>query len=111
MTESRTLQLARIRLHVYSPPADERFDLEGLASLGDVHPVLIRQYVQLGLLDPVAGDSGPAWQFDDRSLYVLRKIQRLRRELGVNVNGVGIILELQRQIEDLQGELAMARGR
>jgi DNA-binding transcriptional MerR regulator len=111
MTESAAIRLAHIRLRVYSPSEDVRYDLDTLARLADLHPALVSQYVKWGLLDPV-GDAGEeGWWFDDRSLHLLRKIQRLRQELGVNLNGVGVVLELLQQIEELQRELARAAGR
>ena len=108
MNASTAIQLTRIRLHMLDPD-DTRYDLDALAHLSDVHSALITQYVQLGLLDPLGGGAGGEWRFDNRSLYVLRKIQRLRNELGVNVNGVSIILDLLQRVEELEQELAAAR--
>lgn len=105
MNQTTTVQLRRIRLHVYSPPADVRYDLDTLARLAEVHPDLVSRYVQLGLLDPVREGDVAGGRFDEAALRRLRRIQRMRRELGVNVNGVGVILELLSQIDELQRRL------
>jgi hypothetical protein len=40
-----------------------------------------------------------------RAVVQLRQMQRLRRDLGVNFSGAAIIIDLVRQIEELNGEL------
>jgi hypothetical protein len=40
-----------------------------------------------------------------RAVVQLRRMQRLRRDLGVNFSGAAIIIDLVRQIEELNGEL------
>jgi len=109
MNGSTTTQLTIVRLHVYYPSRDTIYDLDTLARLAGVHPLLVSQYVHRGLIDPLDDRGEHEWRFDDRSLHLLRKIQRLRSELGVNINGVAVILELQRQIEDLRQETARLR--
>jgi len=106
MNGSTTTQLTIVRLHVHYPSRDTVYDLNTLARLADVHPALVSQYVRRGLLDPLDDGDEREWRFDDASLNLLRKIQRLRSELGVNINGVAVILELLRQIEDLRQETA-----
>ena len=110
MNERTSTQLTRIRFHVFSPPADARYERETLAQLAGVHPELVRVYVQLGLLDPVTVPGDVTEWFDDRALHRLRTIQRLRQELGVNVNGAAVILELLEQIDELQRQLAARRS-
>jgi hypothetical protein len=46
-----------------------------------------------------------------RVVVQLRRMQRLRRDLGVNFSGAAIILELVKRIEQLNGELIEMRGR
>jgi len=68
-------------------------------------PALVQRYLDEGLLEPVAGNARTAWFFDDNALFELRRIQRLRRELGVNIAGVAVIHDLLRQIDELKSEL------
>lgn len=107
MNGSSSTRLTIVRLHIHAPTHEALYDLETLARLARVHPALVSRYIRLGLLDPVAGEGHgeQEWRFDDSSLHTLRKIQRLRSELGVNINGVAVVLELLRQLNDLQRDL------
>jgi hypothetical protein len=46
-----------------------------------------------------------------RVVVQLRRMQRLRRDLGVNFSGAAVILELIERIERLKGELIEMRSR
>ena len=105
----RSTELAVIRLHMVSPSNQAPYTLEELARLGGVSPALVQRYVDEGLIDPIAGNVRTSFFFDDNALFELRRIQRLRRELGVNIAGVAVIHELQRQIDELKAELDRLR--
>jgi len=102
-------QMAVIRLRMISPSNQSPYTLDELARLGGVSPALVQRYLEEGLLAPVAGNARTSWFFDDNALFELRRIQRLRRELGVNIAGVAVIHELLQQIDDLKAELAELR--
>ena len=71
-----------------------------------VHPGLIDRFVRLGLCEPAGWDEDRReWVFDPGIVPLVRKILRLREELGVNYQGVGVILELLSRIERLEGRL------
>ena len=110
MKENTSLELTRIRVHIYGPRHDTRYNLDTLARLAGIQPGLVSRYVRLGLLDPVEDCGELGLWFDDGSLHSLRKIERLRRELGVNIDGAGVILELLRRIEELEQEISRLRG-
>jgi MerR family transcriptional regulator, heat shock protein HspR len=103
--------MALIRLRIVSPSSQAPYSLEDLARLADVPPALVQRYFDEGLLEPVAGNSRTAWFFDDNALFELRRIQRLRRELGVNIAGVAVIRDLLRQIDELKAELDRIKSR
>ena len=84
--------------------------LEDLAGAAGLHPGLVEQFVDYGLLEPLAG-SGPRSLFPVSSVDRLRRIVRLRSELGVNLAGIAIILEMRERLVGLQRELARLRGR
>ncbi len=104
-----TTEMAVIHLHMVSPSNQAPYTLEELARLGGVSPALLQRYVDEGLIDPIAGNMRTSFFFDDNALFELRRIQRLRRELGVNIAGVAVIHELQRQIDELKAELDRRR--
>ena len=98
-------EMAVIRLRIVSPSNQSPYALEELARLGGVPPALVQRYLDEGLLDPVVGNARTSWFFDDNALFELRRIERLRRELGVNIAGVAVIRDLLRQIDELKAEL------
>ena len=98
-------EMAVIRLHMVSPSNQAPYSLEELARLGGMSPALVQRYVDEGLLEPLAGHARTAWFFDDNALFELRRIQRWRRELGLNIPGVVVVRNLLRQIDDLKAEL------
>ena len=79
--------------------------LADLASLCDVHPDLIIRFVHLGLLDPLEEEAGVPSLFDRSAVGVVHKILRLRRDLGINYVGIGVVLDLMRRIEILDSRV------
>ena len=102
--------MAVVRLRMISPSNQAPYTLDELARLGGVSPALVQRYFDDGLLEPVAGNARTAWFFDDNALFELRRIQRLRHELGVNIAGVAVIHDLLRQIDELKAELERIRN-
>jgi DNA-binding transcriptional MerR regulator len=88
----------------------QRLTLEELAAAARLHPDLIETLVSFGLLEPVARD-GPRLLFDASAVLRLRAIQRLRQDLGVNLAGIGVILDLTERLRRLEQELDWWRGR
>ena len=76
-----------------------------VASHVDVHPELIDRFVCLGLIDPVGRDSRNERIFHVDVIPVVRKIIRLRNQLGVNYAGIGVILDLMKRVEMLEAQL------
>ena len=79
------------------------------AELAGVHPQTLRIYERKGLLDP-ARTPGGARRYSDADLERLRRISELTNE-GVSLEGVRRILELERQLSKVQGELERTRAR
>lgn len=67
-----------------------------------IHPELIERFVHLGLIDCVGRDAGGELLFQPDVTTTVRKILRLRNQLGVNYAGVGVILELMARIESME---------
>jgi len=68
-----------------------------------VHPQTLRLWEREGLLNP-ARSSGNTRLYDEESCERLETILALTRDLGVNLAGVEIILNLRDQVERLQEE-------
>lgn len=112
-----------------SQPLQELPDLEApvfvisvAAELAGMHPQTLRQYDRLGLVSP-GRSAGRGRRYSGRDIVVLREVQRLSQEEGVNLAGVKRILELEARVgvlgdrvraltEDLEAALAeLQRGR
>ena len=70
----------------------------------DVHPQTLRLWEREGLLQP-RRSQGNTRLYDDETCSRLEMILTLTRDLGVNLAGVEIILNLREQVDRLQKEL------
>jgi len=87
------------------------------AELSGMHPQTLRQYDRLGLVSPDRA-AGRGRRYSSRDIAVLRAVQRLSHEEGVNLAGIKRILELEAEVDelrqrvgDLTDELAEAHNR
>ena len=71
----------------------------------NVHPQTLRLWEREGLLQPTRS-RGNTRLYDDETCERLETILTLTRDLGVNLAGVDIILNLKQQIQRLQHENA-----
>jgi MerR family transcriptional regulator, heat shock protein HspR len=74
------------------------------AELTGMHPQTLRIYERKGLLDP-SRTSGGSRRFSERDLERLRHIQELT-SIGLNLEGVRRVLQLEAEVARLQAELA-----
>lgn len=77
------------------------------AKMVEMHPQTLRLYERMGLIKPAR--SGSNRLYSDEDIDRLRQIQRLTQEMGVNLAGVEVILNLLEKIDALQGELERVR--
>ena len=73
------------------------------AELAGMHPQTLRIYERKGLLRP-ARTAGNTRRYSDRDIDRLREIQELT-QLGVNLAGVKKIMEMQKKLERIRGEM------
>jgi hypothetical protein len=71
---------------------------------------LVARLAQQGLLEALPSETSEP-MLSRRSIMQLRRMQRLRRDLGVNYTGAAIIIDLVQRIRDLNRELAENRER
>lgn len=69
-----------------------------------VSPKTVKNYMAEGLVEPLDFLSGQP-VFDKTAFERLEKIMRLRRDLGINIAGIDIILRLLERIERLNEEI------
>jgi MerR family transcriptional regulator/heat shock protein HspR len=69
-----------------------------------IHPQTLRLYEREGLLRPVRS-AGNTRLYDERAIQRLETILTLTRDLGVNLAGVEVILNLREQLAQMQIEV------
>jgi len=70
------------------------------ARLADMHPQTLRKYDKEGLVRPQRSE-GSRRLYSDSDVERLRVIRRLGDELGLNLNGVSLVLDLVRSLTDI----------
>jgi MerR family transcriptional regulator, heat shock protein HspR len=79
------------------------------AELAGMHAQTLRTYDRLGLVSPQRS-SGGGRRYSQRDVELLREVQRLSQDEGVNLAGIKRIIELTNQVEALKSRLQeMAR--
>ena len=81
----------------------DQLTLEMLAATAEIHPGLVEQFVAYGLLEPVEW-VGQELLFDAAAVPRLHMILRLRRDTGVNLAGIEMILDLLDRLRALELE-------
>ena len=91
---------------------DERqyVTLERLAHQAGLEPSVIESFVEYGLVEPVSS-RGAEPLFNLECIPHLRKIVRLRRDIGVNLSGIAVILDLLEKIRALSQENEALRSK
>lgn len=67
--------------------------LMDLCRISGSHADWIIGLVDEGILEPIGSDRA-AWQFDSVSITTVSKVQRLQRDLDVNMPGIALVLSL-----------------
>ena len=81
------------------------FVISVAAELSGMHPQTLRQYDRLGLVTPGRAGGGGR-RYSARDVELLREVQRLSQEEGVNLAGIKRVIELENQVEALQGRVS-----
>ena len=78
--------------------------ISAVAEKYEIHPQTLRLYEREGLLAPSRSDGNTRLYTDD-DLERLEVILKLTRELGVNLAGVEIILNMREKMEAMQQQI------
>ena len=74
------------------------------AELAGMHAQTLRTYDRIGLVSPQRS-SGGGRRYSERDVELLREVQRLSQDEGVNLAGIKRIIELTNQVEALQSRV------
>ena len=84
-----------------SPRKKAGYMISSVAESYQIHPQTLRLYERLGLLKPSRSE-GNTRLYTNEDLKRLEIILTLTRELGVNLAGVEVILNMREKMEKLQ---------
>jgi MerR family transcriptional regulator/heat shock protein HspR len=85
------------------------YTIKVAAQLTGMHEQSLRLYERRGLIAP-ARSKGNIRRYSDADIEQVRFIKRLVDDLGVNLAGVEVIIQLRRQIIALREELSRGQG-
>ena len=92
-------------MHSYDEPV---YLISVVATMLDIHPQTLRQYEREGLVEP-SRTGGRMRLYSQRDIDRMKLILRLTRQMGVNLAGVDIVLQLKEQIDTMQQEIDTLR--
>jgi chaperone modulatory protein CbpM len=74
--------------------------LSELSRLCECHLSIARRLFSIGLIEPLSPGADPL--FDRSAVIRARKALRLKRDLGLNLDAVALVMELLDRIDDLE---------
>jgi MerR family transcriptional regulator/heat shock protein HspR len=87
-----------------NPDRDEPcYVISVVARLVDLHPQTLRRYEEKGLIRPARASGRRLYSL--RDIERVRKINRLVNDLGVNLAGVEVILNMSERMKSLQSAM------
>jgi MerR family transcriptional regulator/heat shock protein HspR len=78
--------------------------ISAVAEMYEIHPQTLRLYEREGLLKP-SRTEGNTRLYTDEDLERLEFILTLARDLGVNISGIAIILQMRERMTQMQSEM------
>src|SRR5256885_13947029 len=86
------------------------FMISVAAELAEMHPQTLRMYEARGLITPKRSPKNTRL-YSQLDVDLLRRIQRMTSEEGLNLAGVETVLELEQRLERMRSEMARMRRR
>ncbi len=86
------------------------FMISVAAELADMHPQTLRIYESKGLINPKRSPKNTRL-YSQRDVAMLRRIQQMTNEDGLNLAGVETVLEMETKVNAMKSELEAMRDR
>jgi len=93
-------------MHSYEEPV---YLISVVANILNIHPQTLRQYEKEGLIKP-SRTQGRVRLYSQKDIDHIKMVLRLTRNLGVNIAGVDIILQLKEKMDEMQDEINSLRN-
>ena len=84
--------------------------ISAVAEILNIHPQTLRQYEREGLIKPSI-TNGKIRLYSQKDIDHIRYVLTLTRDLGVNLAGVDIILQLNKRIEELEKDMYIYKNK
>lgn len=84
------------------------FVISVAAELAGVHPQTLRMYERKGLIRPQR-TSGNTRRYSQADIDIVRLIQQLTQDRGMNLAGVEMVIQLQQELENTQQRMERLR--
>lgn len=88
-----------------TPGSGRYYMISVVARMYEIHPQTLRLYEREGLLKP-SRTEGNTRLYSEDDLKQLEVILNLTRDLGVNLAGIEIVLNMRRKMEQMQAEVS-----
>jgi len=92
-------------MHSYDEPV---YLISVVATILDIHPQTLRQYEREGLVKP-SRTQGRMRLYSQRDIDRMKMILRLTRQMGVNLAGVDVVLQLKEKMDIMKDEIDQLR--
>ena len=80
------------------------YHISVVAQMVETHPQTLRMYEKMGLISPQRTGNNIRL-FSDEDVELVRRIQHLTQDLGVNLAGVEVVFKLLEEMERMRGEI------
>ena len=100
----RSARLIRERAMATKRKSKGAYMISAVAEMYEIHPQTLRLYEREGLLKP-SRTEGNTRLYTDEDLERLEFILNLARDLGVNIAGIGIILQMRERMEEMNRQM------
>jgi hypothetical protein len=90
---------------VVSPAGEPLYTFEYAALLTETSVTVVEFYVASGVIEPIGS------MLHSREITRIAQIQRLRQDLGLNLVGAAMVLDMAQEIAQLRAQLTLYQSR
>ena len=96
-------------MHAELVDEDIELSLAELCDACELPAERIVEFVAHGVIEP-AGSDPERWRFQGLSVFRLRRARRLEADLGINLAGVALALDLLDELDEMRARLQRLEG-
>jgi hypothetical protein len=94
----------RLSTTVISQEGDRLYTFEYAALVTQTSTIIIERFVELGLIEPFGS------MLRSREIARIAQIQRLRQDLGLNLVGAAMVIDMAQEIAQLRAQIKVLRA-